>query len=117
MYIEYSLRLYSTRIGVLLGHCDDFLGEPLGFFGFRPCCGDGFVFEEGGDEVAEEGLSVGGFAAEMAVFEVAAGHGEEGRTEGWRDHKRASSREQKTIKIVTGSFKNTDLYLTNSPWP
>ena len=31
--------------------------------------------EEGGDEVAEEGLSVGGFAAEMAVFEVAAGHG------------------------------------------
>ncbi len=42
------------------------------------------MFEEGGDEVAEEGLSVGGFAAEMAVFEVAAGHGEEGRAEGWR---------------------------------
>lgn len=33
--------------------------------------------EEGGDEVAEEGLSVGGFAAEMAVFEVTAGHGED----------------------------------------
>ena len=33
--------------------------------------------EEGGDEVAEEGLSVGGFAAEMAVFEVAAGHDED----------------------------------------
>ena len=33
--------------------------------------------EEGGDEVAEEGLSVRGFAAEMAVFEVAAGHGED----------------------------------------
>ena len=32
--------------------------------------------EEGGYEVAEEGLSVGGFAAKMAVFEVAAGHGE-----------------------------------------
>lgn len=82
MYIEHSLRLYSTRIGVLLGHCNYFLGEPLGFFGFRPCCGDGFVFEEGGDEVAEEGLSVGGFAAEMAVFEVAAGHWEEG---GWEE--------------------------------
>jgi hypothetical protein len=82
MYIEYSLRLYSTRIGVFLRHCDYFLGEPLGFLGFRPCCGDGFVLEEGGDEVAEEGLSVGGLAAEMAVFEVAAGHGEEGGGEG-----------------------------------
>ncbi len=73
------------------------------------------MFEEGGDEVAEEGLSVGGFAAEMAVFEVAAGHGEEGRAEGSRDHKRASSREQNSIKIVAGSFKNTDLYLTKPP--
>lgn len=35
--------------------------------------------EEGGYEIAEEGLSVGGFAAEMAVFEVATGHGGEGR--------------------------------------
>ena len=33
--------------------------------------------EEGGDEVAEEGLSVGGFAAEMTVFEVARGHDED----------------------------------------
>ena len=32
--------------------------------------------EEGGYEVAEEGLSMGGFSAEMAVFEVAARHGE-----------------------------------------
>ena len=34
------------------------------------------MLEEGGDKVAEEGLSVGGLAAEMAVFEVAAGHGD-----------------------------------------
>jgi len=34
----------------------------LGFFGFGPGCFDGFVGYEGGDEVAEEGLSVGGFA-------------------------------------------------------
>ena len=34
------------------------------------------MLEEGRDEVAEEGLSVGGLAAEMPVFEVAAGHGE-----------------------------------------
>lgn len=32
------------------------------------------MLEEGLDEVAEEGLSVGGFAAEMAVFQVAACH-------------------------------------------
>lgn len=82
MYIEYSPRLYSTRIGVLFGHCDYFLGEPLGFFGFRPCCGDRFVLEEEGDEVAEEGLSMGRFAAEMAVFELAAGHWEEGEETG-----------------------------------
>lgn len=29
---------------------------------------------EGGDEVAEEGLAVGGFAVQMAVFYGAAGH-------------------------------------------
>ena len=33
------------------------------------------MLEEGGDKVAEEGLAMGGFAAEVAVFEVAAGHG------------------------------------------
>ena len=32
------------------------------------------MLEEGGDEVAEESLTVGGFAAEMAVFEMPAGH-------------------------------------------
>ena len=51
------------------------------------------MFEEGGNEVAEEGLSVGGFAAEMAVFEVAAGHGEEGLGEG------------KSVEQVYGRFK------------
>ena len=75
-YEEYSLRLYSARIGIFLGHCNYFFCEFLGFFGFWPCCHDGLVCEEGGYEVAEEGLSMGGFSAEMAVFEVAAGHGE-----------------------------------------
>ena len=33
------------------------------------------MLEKRGDEVAEEGLSVGGLDTEMAVLEVAAGHG------------------------------------------
>lgn len=40
-----------------------------------PGCGDGFVGEEGGDEVAEKCLSVRRLAAEMAVFQGSAGHG------------------------------------------
>ena len=51
------------------------LGEGLGFFGFGPGGADGGVREEGGDEVAEEGLPVRGGAVEVPVFEGAAGHG------------------------------------------
>lgn len=54
---------------------DEAFGEALGFFGFGPGGRDGFVLDEGGDEVAEEGDAVGGFAAEVPVFEGAAGHG------------------------------------------
>ena len=75
-YIEYPLSLQPAGAGVFLRHGDDFLGEALGFFRFGPGRRDGFVSEEGSDEVAEEGLSVGGIAAEMAEFEVAAGHDE-----------------------------------------
>lgn len=32
------------------------------------------MFEEGGDEISEEGLSVGGCAAEMAVFHASSCH-------------------------------------------
>ena len=32
--------------------------------------------EKRGDEIAEEGLSMGGFSTEMAVFEMATSHGE-----------------------------------------
>lgn len=39
-----------------------------------PGCGDGFVGEEGGDEVTEEGLSVRGFATEVTVFQGSARH-------------------------------------------
>jgi len=46
----------------------------LGFFGFGPGGSDGFVSYEGGDEVAEESLAVGGAAVEVTVFQGAAGH-------------------------------------------
>ncbi len=53
----------TAGFGVFLAHGDELLGEALGFFGFGPGGGDGFVLEEGGDEVAEEGLAVRGCAA------------------------------------------------------
>lgn len=62
-YVENRLRSPSTGICIFFTQRDQFLGQPLRFFGFMPCCGDGFVLEEGGDEVAEEGLSVGGGSA------------------------------------------------------
>lgn len=48
--------------GVFLAQGDDFLGETLGFFRFRPGGFDAFVNEQGGHEVAEEGLAMGGGA-------------------------------------------------------
>ena len=39
-----------------------------------PGSADGFVGDEGGDQVAEEGLSVRGVTIQMAVFVGAAGH-------------------------------------------
>lgn len=53
----------SSGGGVFLAEGDEFFGEALGFFCFGPGCFDGFVGEEGGDEVAEESLAVGGGAA------------------------------------------------------
>lgn len=72
--VEYPFCSSAARVGVFFPQRDEFFGEALGFLGFVPGCGDGFVFEEGGDEVAEESLSVGGFPAQVAVFEGTAGH-------------------------------------------
>lgn len=74
-YEEDGLRLLPAGICVLLAKCDELFGEPLGFFCFVPGCGYGFMGEERGDQVAEEGLSVGGFATQMPVFHSASGHG------------------------------------------
>ncbi len=73
-YVEYTLRLCTARVGVFLAESYQFLGQPLRFFGFGPGRLDGFVGDERGDEVAEEGLPVGGGAVQMAVFQGAAGH-------------------------------------------
>ena len=73
-YIEYRLRLRPARIRVLLAQRDELLGQPLRLFGLVPGRLDGFVRDERGDEVAEEGLPVGGGAVQMPVFGGAAGH-------------------------------------------
>ena len=56
------MRLCTTGIGVFLAERDQLLGESLCFFGFGPGRLDGFMGYEGGDEVAEEGLAMGGAA-------------------------------------------------------
>lgn len=71
---KYTLRPPPAGICVFLAQGDEFFGEALGFFCFGPGRADGFVGEEGGYEVAEQGLAVGGGAVEVAVFEGAAGH-------------------------------------------
>lgn len=81
-YEEYRLGFPAAGVRVLLPQRDELFGEPLGFFGFVPGCGDGFVDEEGGDKIAKEGLSVGGFSAEMTVFQRSARHVGGGGREG-----------------------------------
>ena len=73
-YEEYLFRSPSAGIGVLFAKSDEFFSKALGFFGFVPGGSDGFVRYEGGDEVSEEGLSVGGAAVEVAEFHMATGH-------------------------------------------
>ena len=61
-------------VGVFLGVGYEFFGEALRFFGFGPGGRDGFVLDERGYKIAEEGLPVRGVAAQVPVFHVAAGH-------------------------------------------
>lgn len=61
-YVEYALRLCATRIGIFLAQGYQLLGQSLRFFGFGPGRLYGFVSYERGDQVAEEGLAVGGLA-------------------------------------------------------
>ena len=72
--VEDLLGSQARGICVLLTMGDEFLGQPLRFLCFVPGRLDGFVLDQGGDQVAEESLSVGGVAAEMPVFEVAVYH-------------------------------------------
>ena len=73
-YEENTLRLRTTRVGIFLPQCNEFLGEPLRLLGFVPGCLYGLVRDERGDKVAEEGLPVRGAAVQMPVFQGAAGH-------------------------------------------
>ena len=64
----------ARGVAILLAQRDEFLGQALGFLGFVPCCLDGFVGDEGGDQVAEKGLPVGAVPGEVSVLDGAAGH-------------------------------------------
>ena len=83
-YVEDGLSLCTRGFCVLFAERDKFLGEALDFFGFGPGGGYGFLVDEGGDEVAEEGLSVGRGPAQMPV--LYRGHVEELR--GWVEVRR-----------------------------
>ena len=61
--------LLARGLGIALAQRDELFGHALGFFGAGPGGADGFGFDEGGDQVAEEGHAVGGFAAEMPVLD------------------------------------------------
>lgn len=67
-FVEDRLRAQPGCVCVFLAQCYQLLGETLNFFRFGEGGADGFALNQGGDEVAEEGLSVGGGAAEVAVF-------------------------------------------------
>ncbi len=72
---EDGLRAQPGGVGVFFGQRDEFFGEALRFFGFGPGGCYGLVGEEGGYQVAEEGLPVRGVAVQVPVFHGAAGHG------------------------------------------
>jgi hypothetical protein len=57
-----------------LSQSNQFFGQALRFFGLGPCRGDGFMFDEGCNEVSQEGLSVRGTSAKMTVFGCASSH-------------------------------------------
>ena len=73
-YVEYRLGLRPAGVCVLLAKRNELFGEALRFLGFVPGRLDGFVRDERGDEVAEEGLPVRGGAVQVPVFHGAAGH-------------------------------------------
>ena len=72
---EDGLRPVARGVRVALAQRDELLGQALGLFGLGPSGGDSLVFEERGDQVAQQGLSVGGAAVQVPVLEIAACHG------------------------------------------
>jgi len=64
--------------GVFFGISDDLVGDVTEFFGLGDGGDDAFVFDEGGDHVAEHGPFVVGGAAEFAELGEAFSHGDDG---------------------------------------
>ncbi len=73
-YEEYAQCSPFAGLCVLLPQGNKLLCQPLCFLRFRVCCRYRFVCEEGGNEVAKEGLSMGGRTSQMTVFEAGASH-------------------------------------------
>jgi hypothetical protein len=61
-YVEVSCCTFAlvSSARVLFTHCDDSFCIGLDGFCFCEGCGDGFVDDEGGDEVAEDGFALAG---------------------------------------------------------
>lgn len=74
-YIENLQSTSPTSLRVLLAQGNQLVGQPLGLLGLVPCRCDRLVLEKRGDQIAEQGLSMGGLAAQVPVFSSAAGHG------------------------------------------
>lgn len=73
-YIENTLCLPPRRLVVPLCQGDELIRHALCLLSFGPCCLYRLLLDEGGDQVAKEGLSVGRVAAEGPEFHVAACH-------------------------------------------
>lgn len=71
-YVENGLCRPPRRHVVSLGEGDELLNEALGFFRFGVGRLYRLVHDHGRRQVAQEGLSVGGAAAEGSVFHVPA---------------------------------------------
>lgn len=68
-YEQKSLCPVPRGLGVFLCERDEFFRHALGLFCFGVAGGDGLPVDQGGDQVAEEGLTVGRVTAQVPVFD------------------------------------------------
>src|SRR4051794_18832831 len=74
-YIENLQCSSPTSLRVLFAQRDQLVRQPLCLLSLSPCCRDRFILKKRGNQVAEQGLSMRGLAAQVPVFSSSAGHG------------------------------------------